>query len=146
MDDTQIYFAYGSNLHRHQMRVRCPTSVPLRRCMLPGWRLLFRECADIVRHTGSVVHGALYSVRDADIAELDAYEGVEHGLYGRAETQAGGLAVFFYVMDPAFFVQPPEENYFAVIRQGFLDWQLPMESLESARRHAIKHTGWRPAG
>ncbi len=69
------YFAYGSNLHREQMQERCPGSEPVAKAKLEGYRLCFNRVADIVEDEGSMVWGAIYTVSQGDIKNLDRYEG-----------------------------------------------------------------------
>ena len=54
------YFAYGSNLNRSEMRVRCPGAKPLTPATLAGWRLTFRGVADIEPAHDAAVPGALW--------------------------------------------------------------------------------------
>ena len=44
-----LYIAYGSNMNRDQMSVRCPHAKPLGAYYLDGWRLVFRGVADIIK-------------------------------------------------------------------------------------------------
>ena len=37
----KYYLAYGSNLNRNQMRMRCPGAKPLGTAVIEGYRLLF---------------------------------------------------------------------------------------------------------
>ena len=45
--NTQLYFAYGSNLNIAQMRKRCPGAKPFSPAVLHGWKLVERLYADI---------------------------------------------------------------------------------------------------
>jgi gamma-glutamylcyclotransferase (GGCT)/AIG2-like uncharacterized protein YtfP len=133
----RIYFAYGSNLDQVQMQARCETSRPLQSFVLPGWRLMFREYADIVRDPDSEVYGALYSVGPDDVDALDIYEGVDGGLYEQVEVSVGGIKVFFYTMNPDYPVMPPSDRYFNIIEQGYIDWALPIAELHNTRRQVF---------
>ena len=44
-----LYFAYGSNLNKQQMSIRCPKAKALGAAYIVGWRLVFRGVADIER-------------------------------------------------------------------------------------------------
>ena len=46
---SKLYLAYGSNLNKKQMAVRCPTARPVGSAMIYGWELVFRGVADIVK-------------------------------------------------------------------------------------------------
>ena len=47
-----LYLAYGSNLHRGQMKFRCPLAKPLGKVLVPDFRLVFRGVADIEEYKG----------------------------------------------------------------------------------------------
>lgn len=123
----RLYFAYGSNLAREQMRAppalepadrqyrgRCPDSLAVAACQLDGWRLLFvgertgrwgrGGVATIVPSAGRCVPGAIYRLSPADEQALDGFEGVnpaapEEGSYRKLESlfSFGGEPVFSYV-------------------------------------------------
>jgi len=144
MTKPHYYFAYGSNLNRAQMRVRCPGATGKCRFELEGYRLVFRGVADIVPADGQIADGALYTLTAADEAALDRYEGYrasspEKGMYRKVtveSTVAGESAtVMFYVMNSSH-IAPPDPHYFDVIRQGYIDWQIDEASLREARRHS----------
>ena len=44
---SKLYLAYGSNLNKRQMAVRCPDAKPVGAAMIYGWELCFRGVADI---------------------------------------------------------------------------------------------------
>lgn len=78
-----LYFAYGSNLDRAQMRRRCPESKFYRRATLKDHRLKFMGSS--VKWSGGVasveksslhdVEGLIYRVSDKDLERLDRFEG-----------------------------------------------------------------------
>jgi cation transport regulator ChaC len=80
-----LYFAYGSNMWRDQMRQRCPYHEVIGKAVLPGYALCFprsspiRKCgvAGIVAQTGSDVWGVIYRLHDEDLAALDRREGYD---------------------------------------------------------------------
>lgn len=69
------YFAYGSNLNRVAMSARCPDCRPIGPATLADWALTFRGVADIEPLAGARAHGAIWTVSDRDLANLDRYEG-----------------------------------------------------------------------
>jgi len=83
LEGRQLYFAFGSNLVARQMRERCPSSRPVSRARLDGWRIAFGghsgswdgAVADVVREAGAWVDGVLYELSAADVYALDAFEG-----------------------------------------------------------------------
>ncbi len=80
-----LYFAYGSNMSRTQMRQRCPDHEVIGKAMLPGYSLCFprhsqmRNCgvAGIVEAPDAEVWGVIYRLHDEDLAALDKREGYD---------------------------------------------------------------------
>ena len=128
----RLYFAYGSNLSLQQMRRRCSNAKPLRRCVLPGFKLVLRGAADVEPCAGGSVEGALYWVSQDDEAQLDSYEGVPN-LYSKRTFAVEEGEALFYQMDPPIYKEP-REGYIDTIRNGFADWDIPLATLESAIR------------
>jgi gamma-glutamylcyclotransferase (GGCT)/AIG2-like uncharacterized protein YtfP len=139
----QLYFAYGSNLHREKMKFRCPDSVPVSNAVLEGYRLTFRGnylgggVADILPCEGDCIQGALYKISYSDLAHLDKYE-VYPTLYKRYEVDVVNehgetIKAFVYRMNPEFAAAPPSEEYFQTIIQGFHDWNIDTEKLLKTR-------------
>ncbi len=106
-----LYAAYGSNMDPARMAERCPHS-PLRETgWLVGWRLTFGgeehgwdgALGTVVEDPLDQVFVALYDVTDEDATVLDAWEGVEIGLYRktrvRVQTLAGDDSAWLYVLD-----------------------------------------------
>ena len=86
-----LYFAYGSNLNKRQMRRRCPESRAVSRAVLHGYRLCFPRgdsewkggVAGIEPDESAHVEGAVYEVSESDVRSLDRYEAVADGEYTR---------------------------------------------------------------
>lgn len=98
-----LYFAYGSNMDRTAMAVRCPGSKPLGRARLARHRILImREgYASVTRDPRASVWGLLWDLALADVPALDRYEGVAKGLYAKIMqpvlTDAGARRAMVYV-------------------------------------------------
>jgi len=138
---SKLYFAYGSNLNIVQMKRRCPDSEIVSKVKLKGYKLTFNRVADIIETPRGIVHGAIYEVSDADIRNLDVYEGYP-SLYKRidveVEDDVGKMyKAFVYVM-VVKGLGSPSESYYNTIKQGFKDWKLPMQSLINARKRVWK--------
>lgn len=139
---TRLYFAYGSNLSLTQMCARCPQAVPVAAQVLADYRLAFvgertlrwgrGGVATVVPHKGACVHGALYRLNRRDELVLDGFEGVAGGHY-RRELQLfpdSPEPVLVYVASAGVEAyNMPNAKYLAVIRQGFVDWGLPLAEL-----------------
>lgn len=79
------YFAYGSNMSTAVMKCRCPAAAAMGAARLDGWRFFIMTSgfASIAPASGSLVHGVLWWLAPRDVAALNAYEGVDGGLYVR---------------------------------------------------------------
>jgi gamma-glutamylcyclotransferase (GGCT)/AIG2-like uncharacterized protein YtfP len=140
----KLYFAYGSNMNKQQMKSRCPNARPIGAMKLDDYVLVFRGVADIVPSPGDKVSGAVWRLTDACEAALDRYEGFRpndpaDGMY-RKETialepfNAGGeihTELMFYVMNSTG-IMPPSHSYFAGIRDGYKDFGLSTRPLLAA--------------
>jgi hypothetical protein len=106
-----LYAAYGSNLDSRLMLRRAPHS-PLRGTgWLVGWRLTFGgedvgwdgSLATVVEDPTDHVYVALYDLTPADEATLDAWEGLDIGIYRkvrvRVHTLDGEPLAWVYVLD-----------------------------------------------
>ena len=79
-----LYFAYGSNMDLVAMRLRCPKACALGRARLARHRIVLMGktgYASVLRDASSTVHGLLFDLSLSDVAPLDRYEDVAHGLY-----------------------------------------------------------------
>lgn len=128
----ELYFAYGSNLHKGQMKGRCPDSIPVGKAILFDYQLIFRGVADVIPCKGEAVTGAVYSVSADDKEALDVYEGYPR-LYKRIWVPVliegkGMTKAFVYVMNSGR-VSPPARHYFNIIKQGYQHWGLCLASL-----------------
>jgi gamma-glutamylcyclotransferase (GGCT)/AIG2-like uncharacterized protein YtfP len=149
------YFAYGSNLNRADMAVRCPGAKPLGRARLEGWRLTFRGVADIEPARGTTVLGALWLLTAADLSSLDRYEGAP-SLYCRRDAEvmsdAGPSIAITYVMCDQAYRGLPSDWYLTRIADGYRDWGLPRGPLDQALAHMRAElavggaVGFRPDG
>ncbi len=106
-----LYAAYGSNLDPARMAERCPHSPLQGTGWLVGWRLTFGAedkgwdgaLSMVVEQAGGQVFVAVYDVTSEDSAMLDAWEGVEIGLYDkirvRVQMLVGEAIAWLYVLD-----------------------------------------------
>ncbi|MGQ0812325.1 MAG: gamma-glutamylcyclotransferase family protein [Nitrospiraceae bacterium] len=150
-----LYFAYGSNLDRTQMRERCPSARFVCTARLPQHRLAFTRrstkwhggVADVVADSEKNVWGVVYHIDELDVASLDRCEGYQPGrsreenIYVREEQHVfkGGdenkpLAVFLYMVVDKAGPFPCHTNYKHLIVEGARYWHLPQRYLESLER------------
>lgn len=78
-----LYFAYGSNMERVQMKRLCPKGRFVSKAKLPDHELAFTKMstywgggvADLRPAKGKVVEGVLWEITEQDLKALDEYEG-----------------------------------------------------------------------
>ena len=110
-NDTQIYFAYGSNMSLPRLQERVRSAKPLGIGWLPEHKLMFHKLSrrdnsgkcDIVRADACTVYGVLFEIDTTQVNTLDGYEGLNHGYSKKACTiQAGEgrcMPAFTYYAD-----------------------------------------------
>lgn len=138
-----LMFSFGSNLNLEQMKARCPRAIPLGRLILPGWRLVFRGVADCIPEDGASCYGGVWRITPACERALDAYEGVDSGLYRKdyipiKPTPKGEAEMLIYTMNSSG-IFPPSEHYLDVIREGYRDFRMPRKA-HAALRRAVKES------
>ncbi len=118
-----LYFAYGSNLNRKQIKRRCKNSRFISCHILKNYQLVFRSkygAADIQRKKGSSVLGAIYDINKADEKKLDVYEEFPK-VYVKKYFKILGKKVMFYYMSNKTKQTEPSRRYLNSIIQGYKD-------------------------
>lgn len=134
----RLYLAYGSNLHKGDMRQRCPGAKPAGVVWLDNARLVFRGVADVECIPGYRVPCGMWSITPQNEASLDRYEGVAGGFYTKELVDLGeGREALIYMMT-AQGIYPPSQYYVDTLRQGYKDFGLPMKYLNAAIFHSFK--------
>ena len=147
-----LYAAYGTNLDPARMGERCPHS-PLRTTgWLQGWRLTFGgeehgwegALSTIVQDPFEQVFVAVYDVTPGDEADLDAWEGVDLGLYRklrvRVATMSGELVVWTYVLD-AYEGGLPSASYLGMLAGAAEAAGAPHDYVAALRRRPCRSPG-----
>jgi hypothetical protein len=141
-----LHFAYGSNMSRALMGARCPDAEAIGTATLAGWRFVINPdgLGSIAPQPGGRVHGVLWRVTARDLAAVNAYEGIESGLYLRrrlpvryGERQATALVYVARQRGEGI----PRPGYINVVLDAARDWQLPELYIRSLARWAP--SGWR---
>jgi len=140
--ETIIYFAYGANLDKNGMDIRCPGNKPLCRAALKNYRLIFRSVADIEEAINHSVHGALYEITKEHLQSLDRFEGYPR-LYIRKTvsviTEDGReVEAVVYLMTDRFQYSRPFQGYLNTILTGCQQWRLPQEYIQHIITRAKK--------
>ena len=129
-----LYFAYGSNLHRKQMKKRCKDSVYLKKINLKDFNLTFRSkyrAADIEYKKNSFVPGGLYEISKNDEKKLDVYEDYPN-LYKKHYFFYYGKKVMTYSMVNKSPFKFPTERYLNIVKRGYKDCNLEKKYLKKA--------------
>jgi hypothetical protein len=141
-----LHFAYGSNMSRALMGARCPDAEAIGTATLAGWRFVINPdgLGSIAPQPGRRVHGVLWRLTARDLAAINAYEGIESGLYLRrqlpvrcGERQATALVYIARQHGEGI----PRPGYINVVLDAARDWQLPELYIRSLARWAP--SGWR---
>jgi gamma-glutamylcyclotransferase (GGCT)/AIG2-like uncharacterized protein YtfP len=140
---TKYYFAYGSNLNKEQMKLRCPKAKAIGGLELPKAQLVFNGVADVVFHETKTAVGGLYRITDECEKALDTYEGVT-SYKGRGAYRKETIKVIVTekgverVADALIYVmnrdnrRMPTVSYLNTIMQGFADFGLDQSFLNRA--------------
>ena len=133
-----LYFAYGSNLDKSQMRYRCPNATPIKSIALDKHKLVFRIYADIQFDDNSIIFGGLWNITEDCEKALDRYEGVKRNLYRKKYFLYHGEKVLYYKMNDDYISQP-YLDYAIVIRKGYNDFHLPLDPLLKSIKESVDH-------
>jgi cation transport regulator ChaC len=136
-----FYFAYGSNMSRALMRRLCPQAEPVGTAALPGYRFIITAdgFASIVPHFGSIVHGVLWRLSARDISALNAYEGLDTGLYTMVtlpvRREGRSINAMVYIARTRSQGRP-KAGYLDLVLQASREWHLPETYVRSLARWA----------
>ena len=129
-----LYFAYGSNLNKKQMKERTPESQPKVTAVLPNFKLIFcgwsRQwkggTVTIRSSRGDKVSGGVYEITERDLRRLDGYEGYpreSNRINITVFTEDGqALKAVTYVKTAQAEKTKPSAEYVDTIKQGYRDW------------------------
>jgi hypothetical protein len=143
-----LHFAYGTNMDRALMPVRCRGAQALGIATLAGWRLVVTVdgYVSIVPRLGACVHGVLWQLTPRDLAALYIYEAVATGLYRQrmvsvlAGRRRQTACVF---VGRSLAPGRPRPGHLPLVIAAAQDWNLPSGYLAQVRRWA--GTGWQGA-
>ena len=89
-----LYFAYGSNMLTERLSARCPSAVAEGAALAPSWSVAYCHMSDdgsakagLVADGSAEAAGVLFSLDEAEIAALDAFEGTRSGAYHRVDIE-----------------------------------------------------------
>ena len=133
-----LYFAYGSNLNKKEMKMRCPNSRPMGVLTLKDWQLMFRVYLTIEPKEGMEVPIAVWNVPEEDMKALDEYEGYPH-LYKKEKMTIGGHEGIIYIMNESTIPYAlPKNSYFNRCVIGYINFGFDRKELERALNRTFK--------
>ena len=124
----KYYLAYGSNLNKRQMDLRCPDAVPVCAVTIKDYELIFRGVATIEPKPGASVQCGVWMISKEDERQLDRYEGYP-SLYWKqdfqVELEGETVTAMAYVMaEGTYPKRPPSTGYLRTIMEGYEDFGL----------------------
>lgn len=139
------YIAYGSNLNKRQMSLRCPDSKIVGTTVIEDYQLLFKGLLDnsyltIEPKKGYFVPVAVFEVSESDIKNLDTYEGFPELYFKctlRVKVNNEELEAFLYIMNN-LKCNVPSELYYNVCRQGYEDFNFDKSILDKAIMETVE--------
>ena len=130
-----LYFAYGMNCNSTQMARRCPAAIALGHATLPGHRLRFAGCADIIPSGDHQVDGVLWDITPDCRIALDALEGfpefynIKTVMVKHRQRHCSALV---YYMTPGHTDSPPFHGYLNSILDGYGTFGVPRKQIDLA--------------
>jgi Gamma-glutamyl cyclotransferase, AIG2-like len=137
-----LYFAYGSNMQRHDMRRRCPNVLAFGPATLDGYKFFvgIDGWGSVKPSAGGRVYGVLWRLTPRDIAALHAYELLPQGLYDvrHLPVRFGSKRVraMIYLLRRRA-PGKPKPGYAESIAAAARDWKLPESYIRSVERWSV---------
>lgn len=134
-----LYFAYGANMDRDAMALRCPNSRPLGRAKLARHRFIVTRdgYASVLRDPRAMVHGVIWDLALSDMRTLDKFEEVDRGLYAKIMqpviTEAGSRQALVYV-GSSTETGSPRAGYLEAVVAAAETWSLPAAYVQEMKR------------
>jgi len=144
---SRFYLAYGSNLNKAQMSMRCPDAKVVGTAYIEGYRLLFKGSRTgsyftIEKEKGYRVPVGVWEVSEKDELHLDWYEGYPTFYYKKKlkvtlEETGKEVNAFVYIMDEKRPLGMPSPGYVRVCKQGYEDFGFDKAYVETAINDTI---------
>jgi cation transport regulator ChaC len=125
-----LYFAYGSNMIRAAMAVRCPSSHPLgvARMFQKRWIITRDGYASVSPDVWGMTYGVLWNLASCDESRLDRYEQVDTGLYFKATlpvlSEQGSRQALVYIASSCD-TGSPKPGYVEGVAAAAESWSFP---------------------
>lgn len=139
---SKLYLAYGSNLNKQQMSMRCPDAKVVGTAYIEGYQLLYKgsrtgSYLTIEKKDERRVPVGVWEVSHRDEMHLDFYEGCPSFYYKKdmkvTLTETGEeVDAFVYIMHEERELGIPSERYVHGCKQGYEDFGFDCKYLEQA--------------
>ena len=131
MKKYKYYVAYGSNLNKRQMMMRCPGAKSVGTGFIRGYELLFKGSKTgayltIEKKKGGRVPIAIWKVTKEDELSLDRYEGYPTFYYKadlKIKLDEKEIDAFVYIMHEYRELGVPSDYYVETCLEGYLDFE-----------------------
>ena len=144
---SRLYLAYGSNLNKRQMSIRCSDAKVVGTAYIEGYRLLFKGSRTgsyftIEKAEGRRVPVGVWEVSTKDEHHLDFYEGYP-GFYYKKDMKVTlnetgeEVDAFVYIMHEERELGIPSEHYVFGCKQGYKDFGFDTQYIEQALNDTI---------
>jgi gamma-glutamylcyclotransferase (GGCT)/AIG2-like uncharacterized protein YtfP len=142
----QLYFAYGSNMHRRRIQSRAPSARLLGAARLTGYRLIFGRppvttlggVASIAQARSRTIEGALFEMNEFDLdTRIAFFEGVREGVYKKVKVkinyQGRETEAWTFVFAHRLPETAPDEAYMRAIIDGAIETGVSESYIEVLR-------------
>lgn len=130
-----LYFSYGMNTNAYQMACRCPEAKDLGRAILLTHTFEFKGHATIDESVTDQVYGVLWDITDNNEKSLDLLEGYPY-YYNKKEVTVLHnrklVTAMTYFMYSDEKLSMPATHYFDMLKEGYLEHNIPLHQIEDA--------------
>ena len=147
-----LYFAYGSNMDKAAMRMRCPNARAIGAARLDNYQFYIGVdgWGSVRPRAGGHVLGVLWKVTPRDLAALNAYEWLDKGVYKLrtlpVRIGARRAAAMIYILRRRG-VGRPKPGYAELCAAAARAWKFPESYARSLARWSVSRwTGSRVIG
>ena len=122
----RLYIAYGSNMDKYQMNIRCPNAKVFGKTYLEDWELTMPHYANIERKRGKKTPALVWQINKRDETALNRYEGYPD-CYDKiniiVNVDGKPVSAMAYVMTEEYkkSKRSPRSGYKEQILRGYLD-------------------------
>lgn len=138
----KLYLAYGSNLNKQQMKMRCPDAKVVGTAFIHDYHLLFKGSRTgsyftIEKEAGRKVPVGVWAVTERDERSLDFYEGFPSFYYKKRlkvtlNETGEEVDAFVYIMNEERELGLPSEYYVHGCVQGYKHFGFDCQYIEQA--------------